>query len=228
MNSILDMLTQTDFAGIGPEVILLVLCLSFCIGHVVAWTYMLTHNGLSYSQMFTGSLVVLPVLVAMVMMLLVNNFVVAMGLFAIVAVVRFRNVLKDTRDTSFVLWAITEGLACGTQKFALGIVGALTIAAIFFYMRFTSFGGRHRYDVVLSMQYSGGPENIESLKRVLKRHAVRAQLASQRESEGQNVDLSYRLLLRDPSRSRELVRELEWTPGIGRVSLYHREDESEI
>ena len=228
MNPFSDILTQADVGSVSPEALLLILCLSFCIGHIVAWTYMLTHSGLSYSQMFTASLVVLPVLVAMVMMLMINNIGVAMGLFAVIAVVRFRNVLKDTRDTSFVLWSITEGLACGTQKFALAIVGGLAISAIFFYMRFTSFGGRHRYDVVLSLQYSGGPESIDGLKRVLKRHAVRAHLASQRDSDGQNVDLSYRLLLRDPSRSRELIRELEWTPGIGRVSLYHREDESEI
>ena len=228
MNPFWDILTQTEVGGVSPETMLLILCLSFCIGHIIAWSYMLTHSGLSYSQMFTASLVVLPVLVSMVMMLMFNNIVVAMGLFAVIAVVRFRNVLKDTRDTSFVLWTITEGLACGTQKFAMAIVGALAISAIFFYMRFTSFGGRHRYDVVLSLQYSGGPENIDGLKRVLKRHVVRAHLASQRDSDGQNVDLSYRLLLRDPSRSRELIRELEWTPGIGRVSLYHREDESEI
>jgi len=57
---------------------------------------------------------------------------------------------------------------------------------------------------------------------------VRAQLASQRELDEQNQDLSYRLQLRDPSRSRELISELQATPGIVRVSLYHREDESEI
>ena len=31
-------------------------------------------------------------------------------------VVRFRNVLKDTRDTIFILWAIMEGVAIGTTR----------------------------------------------------------------------------------------------------------------
>lgn len=66
------------------------------------------------------------------------------------------------------------------------------------------------------------------LAAVLRRHTARAQLASQREFEGDAVDLSYQLQMRDPARSRELLQELEGLPGVGKVSLYHREDESEV
>jgi hypothetical protein len=230
MSEWVDMLTAGDVGGslVTPQLALLVLLLAFCIGHVIGWVYMWTHTGLSYSQMFTASLLVMPVIVALIMLLMSGNMVVAIGLFAVVAVVRFRNVLKDTRDTSFVLWTITEGMAVGTLRFSVALLGCLAIGMIFVYMRFTSFGGRHRYDVILSLQWSGSPEMMQNLKRVLKRHSVRAQLASQRDLDQNNVDLSYRLQLRDPARSRELITELQATPGIGRVSLYHREDESEI
>jgi hypothetical protein len=231
MNDFLDLFSNGDIGTSmgGSQTALLILMLAFCIGHIVAWTYMATHSGLSYSQMFTASLLVLPIIVAMVMMLLQGNGVVALGLFAVVAVVRFRNVLKDTRDTSFILWAITEGLAVGTQRFASAVLGCACIALVFLYMRFTSFGGRHRYDVILSLQWTGGHESMaDTLRPLLRRHSMKANLASQRELDETNVDLSYRLQLRDPSRSRELVSELQQTPGIGRVSLYHREDESEI
>jgi hypothetical protein len=228
MNGLWTTLTNTDLAGLEPMTALLVIGLAFGIGHIIAWTYMVTHAGLSYSQAFAASLLVLPVLVALTMLLMFNNVGLAIGLFAVISVVRFRNVLKDTRDTMFVLWAIMEGMACGTTKFGVAILAAICVAAIFLYARFTGFGGRHRFDVILSLQYSGGPENLDALKKVLDRHAVRARLSSQRDLDADNVDLSYRLLMRDPTRSRELVRELEGAPGIGRVSLYHREDEAEI
>jgi hypothetical protein len=95
-------------------------------------------------------------------------------------------------------------------------------------MRFVSFGGRHRFDVILSLQWTDGLENISRLKQLLRRHAARAQLASQRDLDENNLDLSYRLQMRDPSRSRELLAELRETQGIARVALYHREDESEV
>jgi uncharacterized membrane protein YhiD involved in acid resistance len=161
-------------------------------------------------------------------MLMVGNVGLAFGLFAVIAVVRFRNVLKDTRDTAFILWSIIEGMACGTLHFSTALVGCLTVSAIFLYMRFVSFGSRHRYDVVLSVQWSDGPESMSRLNQVLRRHAFEAQLAARRELDENNMDLSYRLQLRDPSRSRELLSELRQTAGIARVALYHREDESEV
>ncbi len=226
---LVDMLFHGDGSAMGsPDTALLIFLLAFCVGHVIAWVYMWTHTGLSYSQMFTASLLVLPVIVAMVMILMAGNILIAFGLFAVIAIVRFRNVLKDTRDTSFILWAIVEGMAVGTMRFGTALAGCLAISAVFLYVRFTSFGGRHRYDVILSLQWNAESGSNDALRNVLKRHSVRAQLASQRELDERNQDLSYRLQLRDPSRSRELVSELQATPGIVRVSLYHREDESEI
>ena len=230
MSQWVDMLFNGDAASgvLGVQTILLVMLLAFCIGHVIGWVYMWTHAGLSYSQTFTSSLLVLPVIVSMVMLLMAGNIFIAFGLFAVFAVVRFRNVLKDTRDTSFVIWAIIEGMAVGTQRFSTALLGALFVAFVFLYVRFTGFGGRYRYDVILSVQYTNGPERLGELKPILKRHSVRAQLASQRDLEQEGLDLSFRLLLRDPGRSRELISELKETPGVARVSLYHREDESEV
>jgi hypothetical protein len=231
MNGLLDSLMGSDLAGAatgGPQVVLLVLLLAFCVGHVIAWVYMWTHSGMSYSQMFTSSLLVMPVLVALVMVLLSSNILVALGLLAVFSMIRFRNVLKDTRDTTFVFWAIAEGVACGTQRFGIAVISCITLALIFAYVRVTSFGGRHRYDVILSLEWAGAGNSQDALRPILRRHSLHTNLASQHDLEAEKIDLSYRLLLRDPSRSRELLKELEETQGVARVSLFHRADESEV
>src|SRR6185503_17988925 len=117
----------------GAEYALLALLVAFSIGHIIAWTYMLTHTGLSYSQMFCASLLVLPVLLA-------GNILIALGLLSIFAMIRFRNVLKDTRDTTFILWAVVEGVAAGTQRLGVGVLGAVVVALVFLYTRATHFG----------------------------------------------------------------------------------------
>jgi hypothetical protein len=218
----------------GIETLLLAMLVSFCVGHVVAWVYMWTHEGLSYSRMFTTSLVAMPVIVSLVMILMAGNIFVALGLLAVFTVVRFRNVLKDTRDTTFVLWAIVEGMAAGTLRFGIAMMGSVIVALVFLYLRATMFGSRQRYDVVLSLQANAAQANgngrtlVAALRPIFRRHSVRTQLASQRALDDTRVDLSYRLLMRDPSRSRELVTELERTVGVSRVSLYRREEESEV
>ena len=134
--------------------ILLALLLAFILGHVVAWVYMWTHAGLSYSRTFTASLLVLPMLVAVFMMLVSSNAFVALGMLAVFTMIRFRNVLKDTRHHVHP-WSIVEGMGVGTQHFALSILGATAVGIVFLYLRFTDFGGRHRYDVIVSLEWLG-------------------------------------------------------------------------
>src|SRR5262249_27096815 len=132
MNEWFDFLTHGDtgYTTVGADTALLVLLLAFCIGHVIGWVYMTTHIGLSYSQMYVASLAVIPAIVALVMALMAGDIIIAVGLLAVVGVVRFRNVLKDTRDTTFILWAIVEGMAVGTLRYSTALVGAVGISLI--------------------------------------------------------------------------------------------------
>jgi hypothetical protein len=230
MNQWLPTLLNADFGETpgGAGTVVFVLLLSVTIGQVIGWVYMGTHRSLSYSHSFTASLVVIPVLVAMMMLLMSGSLIFAFGLLAVFAVVRFRNVLKDTRDTSFILWAIMQGLAVGTLKYSSAVIGAGAVSLVFLYLRLTDFGARHRYDAVLNLRLTGDlATGVAALNTILVRHCVRRQLASDRQLSDAGVDLSYRVLLRDPARSAELDWELRQTAGVEDVSVYLRRDESE-
>lgn len=217
-------LTPTNYATLT-----IALLLAFACGHAVAWMYMLTHTGLSYSRSYVNTLIVMPVIVALVMMILANNLVLAFGLMAIFAMVRFRSILRDTLDTAYVLAVIVIGLACGTAKFTSAIIGCLAILAIMFYFWTTAFGTRHRYDLILNIQWVRSAAELVHLRQVLQRHSRALQCASQRSDEGyQGIDLSYRLLLRDPERSQDLLEELRALEGVTRVSSVNAGDESEL
>lgn len=225
IDSTIELVLYSDYDATGsPEKALFLLMLSFVVGQIVGWSYMWTHKVLSYSQTFTASLVVLPVLVSLMMMLMAGSVFVAFGLLAVFAVVRFRNVLKDTRDTCFVLWSIVEGMAVGTGQESTALIGALVVMGILFYLRLTQFGSRQRYDVVLNLLCAADA----NLTSILRRHSRKIQLAATRKVGEDGIDMSYRLQLRDPSRSDELQTELESTSGVQRVSLFMREDESEV
>ena len=228
MTNWMEMLWRGD-AGAGmpqPETVLLAMLLSFCLGHVVAWIYMWTHTGLSYSRVFTSSLVGIPVIVSLLMLLMAGNIYIAFGLLAVFAVVRFRNVLKDTRDTTFILWVMVLGMAVGTTRFSTAVLGCVFISAIFIYLRFVSFGSRHRYDVILSLHWTGKGDAAGILRPLLRRHSSRMELASQRSGQEAGTEMSYRLLLRDPARRGDVLSEVQATEGVADASLSVREDES--
>lgn len=205
------------------------LLLAFACGHAVAWIYMLTHAGLSYSRSFVNSLIIMPTVVSLVMMVLQNNLVTAFGLMAVFAIVRFRNILRDTLDTTYVLVVIVIGMASGTLKFSTAIVGCALILLIMLYLWGTTFGARQRYDMIVNLHWGRPAQEMGDLKNLFHRHSMRTICASQRSHEGyEGTDLSYRLLLRDPDRMDQLLMELRALAGVSRVTGLRAEEESEV
>ncbi len=227
----MNALLQGDY-GIAPtsfQTVLLAMLLAFLMGQLIAWVYMFTHSGISYSRSFVVSLILMPVIVALVLMVLSNNLVTAFGLMAVFAIVRFRNILRDTLDTSYVLAVIVLGMACGTQKFSTAIVGTGVVVGLMLYLWFTSFGTRHRYDLILNLHWSRAISDLPALERLLARHSFKVQCANRHfDSTADGTDLSYRLLLRDPARTPDLLRELAMLAGVDQVSSMKAEDESEV
>lgn len=207
----------------------LALVLAFLSGQVMAWVYVFTHSGISFSRSFVVSLIVLPVLVALVLNVMANNIFTAFGLIAIFAVVRFRNVLRDTLDTCYILAVIVLGAACGTDKFSSAVFGTCAMAALFLFLWLTASGTRHRFDLILNVKWLRPAAELPAVAQLLDRHCLRVHVANQHFSQGiEGAELSYRLLLRDPKRASELLSELAVVPGVDRVSSVQAADESEI
>jgi len=209
--------------------LLMGLLLAFLCGQLLAWVYMYTHTGLSYSRTFVSSLIIIPITVALVMMVLDNNLVTAFSLLAVFAIVRFRNILRDTLDTVYILSLIVIGMSCGTQKFTTAIMGTGIVSIALTYIWYTNFGSRQRYDLILNLNWSQPLTQVKRFEQFLKRHALNFKLASQ--SSGGEVNmahLSYRLRLRDPDRVDELLDEVKKFEGVSQVSSLRAEDESEV
>ena len=178
----MDWIQRGDF-GTAPDDIrgmLLGLAVAFVCGHVIAWTYMACHNGLSYSRAFVNALLVLCMIVALVMIVMANNALVAFGLMAVFAIVRFRNILRDTLDTTYILDSITVGMAAGTRKFGTAAVGTALFASVMIYLYWTQFGARHRHDLILNLHWGRPVGELGDLGSLLERPARQATLESQR------------------------------------------------
>ena len=167
--------------------------------------------------------------VTVVMMVLNNNLVTAFGLMAVFAIVRFRNVLRDTLDTSYVLSVLVVGMGCGTQRFSLAVIAMLTLIAVMFFLWYTAFGSRHRYDLIVNLHWTRPLGELGFMSRVLQRHSRTLHCASQRSNDTDTgTDLSYRLLLRNPERSEDLLNELRGVTGVSRVTSLKAQEESEL
>ncbi|MDX1495224.1 MAG: DUF4956 domain-containing protein, partial [Longimicrobiales bacterium] len=85
----------------------------------VTFVYMVTRSRRGYDESVVHTLLILPVAVTGIVMIVQNSVALAFSLAGIVAAVRFRTTLEDTKDAVYVFLAIGVGLASGVQ--ALGI-----------------------------------------------------------------------------------------------------------
>ena len=79
----------------------------------VSWVYMLTKQRSGYDQSVVQTVIILPMTVAATVILVQNSLALAFTLAAIVAAVRFRNTLKDTKDAVYIFLALAVGVAAG-------------------------------------------------------------------------------------------------------------------
>jgi hypothetical protein len=211
------------------ESMVLSLLLAFVIGQYMAWVYLRIHSGVSYSRTFTQAIVLLTMVVALVMFVIGNSIVTAFGLIGALAIIRFRNVLKDTRDTAFIFFALVLGMAVGSQKHMAAIVGAVALSLVAFYLHYTRFGSLSPYDGHLNCRLSGEErkKSFGALSGVLSNHCRSSRRVSVREYGG-GAEYVYQVRLRDPDRSGEFIQAIEGLAGIGEVGLVLRDEYTEI
>jgi hypothetical protein len=81
----------------------------------VAWLYTITRQKRGYRQSVVHSLILLPVVVAGVVVLVKFSLALAFSLAGIVAAVRFRNTLEDSKDAVYIFVATAVGLSSGVE-----------------------------------------------------------------------------------------------------------------
>src|SRR5207302_11013536 len=85
----------------------------------VAFTYVRTRNSLPYDQSLVQTVIMLPVVISAILIVVQNSLALAFSLAGIVAAVRFRNNLKDSRDAVYVFAAVGIGFAAGAGRLAI-------------------------------------------------------------------------------------------------------------
>ncbi|HOE66543.1 MAG TPA: DUF4956 domain-containing protein [Candidatus Hydrogenedentes bacterium] len=204
------------------------LLLAFIFGQATAWMYALTHTGLSYSKAFVQSIVLLTVIVSLGMMIIGDNIAIAFGLIGALAVIRFRNILKDTRDTAFIFFALVIGMATGTGRYELATLGAAVFAGIVLYLHWAQFGARVSSDGFVRFHVAPSVGSIAQVQDLLERHCHAANLISHRVHESGEGEVAYRLVLRNPAKAEDFIAQLRETTGISQVSFVLHEEQGEL
>lgn len=115
---------------LSPQEIVLHILASAVIGVAIYVSYWYTHAGTAYSKKFNVSLLTLTVLTGTVMTVIGNNIALSLGMVGALSIVRFRTAIKDSRDTTYIFWAIIVGICCGVGDYMVASVGTAVVFVV--------------------------------------------------------------------------------------------------
>ncbi len=114
---------------VDPWQVLVRLLCAALLGAAVALVYRRSTRSTEMGSSFPLTLVLLSVLIAMVTQVVGDNVARAFSLVGTLSIVRFRTVVRDTRDTAFVIFSVAVGMAVGSRNLWVAVIGFTVVGA---------------------------------------------------------------------------------------------------
>lgn len=195
------------------------MALATALGVLVSLVYRSTHKGLSYSQSFTQTILFVTVIVAIVMMVIGSSLARAFALVGALSIIRFRTVVKDTKDTAFVFGALAIGMAAGTSNYVLAALAAAFVCAIALTVYTTNFGALYKSEFILRFTFDQSSDSAAYLQ-IIQEHAKRSNLLHLEPSgDGSTLRLTYDITLEKDATAEKLTSALGTVEGTSDVVL---------
>jgi hypothetical protein len=189
------------------------------LGCVLALVYRATHKGLSYSQSFTQTIVFVATVVAIVMMTVRNNLGAAFTLVGALSIIRFRTVVKDTRDTAFVFAALALGMAAGLGYWELAGIGTGLVCLLAAVMHASNFGALYKSEFILRFTFDQDKDS-EAYVKLLPEFAKRSNMLHLEPSgDGRSLRLTFDVTLLKEAKAEQLTAALSKVAGVSDVVL---------
>ncbi|WP_321531224.1 DUF4956 domain-containing protein [uncultured Desulfuromonas sp.] len=213
MNVVGSMLTYSY------QEVLINIVLAAVLGFVLAVVYRYTHKGLSYSQSFTQTILLVAIIVAIVMMVIGSSLAKAFALVGALSIIRFRTVVKDTRDIAFVFLSLAVGMAAGTSNYFLALVSAGFVSVLALLTYKFNFGALYKSEFILRFTFDQNYDSAVYLE-IIQKHGKRSSLLHIEPSgDRRTLRLTYDISLKEDTTAEKMTREMGNVEGASDVVL---------
>jgi len=193
---------------------------AFALGFFISWVYRRTHRGFSYSVSFVHTLMLLCMVTSLVMMVIGNSIARAFSLVGALSIIRFRTPVKDTRDTAFVFFALSIGMATGTGAHVIAIVGTAIISLIILIIHRFRLGEIKGSDFLLRFRLRTSSDNDNVYQDLFNKYLRKSTLINMTTLEqGTSMELAFSITFKQSHQQQQFLRELNVITGIEHAML---------
>lgn len=216
-NQILDALSGSFNYSI-VEVIINSL-VAFVLSMVIAYTYRKTHQGLSYSQSFVLTIIFITIIIGFVMMVIGNSLTRAFALVGALSIIRFRTVVKDTKDTAYIFWALAVGMGAGTGNYFIALYATVFMSLVAWIMYKFNFGVQSSSDFILRFYFNKSSDQDGYVSYINKHSDNNALLHMEPSGDKETLYLTFDISLKEEVNMNNFLSEFSKINGISEVVL---------
>lgn len=204
---------------IAPLVIITNLLISFILGLLISVYYRKTHKGLSYSQSFVLTIIYITIITSAVIMVIGNSLARAFALVGALSIIRFRTVIKDTKDIAIIFLSLVVGLAVGTNNYFLAVITTIFMCIIMLILYKINYGVLKGSEFILRFYYDKSNKEDEYLDLLNAETKYLNLLHMEPTEDGNKIRLTYDVSLKEGKDSKDLISKLSKIDGIEDVIL---------
>lgn len=208
---------------------MIVVFVSLLLGLFISLTYIVTHRKEGYVRSYPITLVMLPVIIAIIILLIGNNVARAFSLAGAFTIIRFRSAPGDPKDIAYVFFALAAGLSCGIGYIGYGILFTLILCLVMVVLQTINYGQPGM--TVMNLKITV-PEELNfkgAFDDILNKYTRKWYLRRIRTTDfGELFEISYRVDFKKEADQKEFVDAIRCRNGNLTVALTLIEDEQRI
>lgn len=127
-----------DMETLSVSNLLIILIISTLLGMALSGIFLFTHRKEVYDKSFPATLLLLPLVIAIIIALVSDNLARAFSLAGVFTLVRFRTAIADSRDITYILASVAIGLSTALGYIHYALIITTFISLVFVCMNLLS------------------------------------------------------------------------------------------
>ncbi len=143
---------------------------AFFLSSLIAITYEFTTKSIYRKAHFLQSIVMISIVAATVMQAIGDSLAIGLGMLGALSIIRFRTVLDDPRNITFMFASLAAGIACGVLGYVIALTGTLVFCLVAIVLRFSPMSNANELIGEIKLQVPKDETQQAIIETQLKKH----------------------------------------------------------
>ena len=215
LDSITAALTSTGTATLAtvPDAFI-AMGLSLIFGLIISLCYLKTNRSMASLHGFAVTLIMLPVILAIIILFVGNDVARAFSLAGTASIIRFRSAPGEPKDIGFIFFALAAGLSCGVGMYLAGFVFTIFLSATVLILDKIRFGQKKNPPQTLKITIPEDLNYKDAFTDILEVNTKQYALKRVKTTDlGSLFELNYQVMLNEDTDEKSFLDELRCRNG---------------